>query len=152
MSNVVCVHVVCVVLRISIIPITLKYADPTLGLTVLSSATRLPNASPYNAFTLTCTATAPMGVVEPKTFTWRRTTAPGGSCDSFGVVTESGTRQIANSNVDQPESTSELTVTETTAAVWRYCCQASLLGVTGTSDVVAITVTGECLVHTEPTQ
>ena len=108
--------------------------------------------SPYNTFTLTCTATAPMGVVEPKVFTWRRTTASGGSCGSFGVVTESVTRQIANSNVDQPESTSELTVTETTDAVWRYCCQASLLGVTGASDVVAVTVTGECLAHTEPTQ
>ena len=68
------------------------------------------------------------------------------------MVTESGTRQIANSNVDQPVSTSVLTVTETTEAVWRYCCQASLLGVTGTSDVVTITVTGECLAHTEPTQ
>ena len=91
-----------------------------------------------------------MGVVELKTFTWRRTNASGGSCGSFTVVTESGTRQIANSNVDQPVSTSELTVTEITAAEWRYCCQASLLGVTDTSDVVAITVTGECLVHTEP--
>ena len=108
--------------------------------------------SPYNTFTLTCTATAPMGVVEPKTFTWRRTTASGGSCGSFAVVTESGIFQIANSNVNQPVSTSVLTVTETTAVVWRYCCQASLLGVTGASDVVAVTVTGECLVHTEPTQ
>ena len=118
----------------------------------MSSTTRLLNVSPYNTFTLTCTATAPPGVVEPKTFTWRRTTASGGSCDSFTVVTESGTRQLANSNVDQPESTSVLTVTETTAAVWRYCCQASLLGVTGTSDEISVTVTGECLVHTEPTQ
>ena len=138
----------CVVLRISITYITLIYADPTLALTVMSSATRLPNVSPYNTFTLACTATVPMGVIEPKTFTWRRTTASGGSCGSFGVVTESGTRQIANSNVNQPVSTSVLTVTETTAAVWRYCCQASLLGVTGASDVVAVTVTGECLVHT----
>ena len=105
--------------------------------------------SPYYTFTLTCTVTAPPGVVEPKTFTWRRTAASGGSCDSFTVVTESGTRQIANSNEDQPMSTSELTVTETTAAVWRYCCQASLLGVTGASDVVAITVTSECVIPTE---
>ena len=152
MSNVVCVHVVCVVLRISILRITLIYADPTLALTVLPSTTRLPNVSPYNTFTLTCTATAPMGVVEPKTFTWRRTTASGGSCGSFGMVIESGTCQIANSNVNQPVSTSVLTVTLTIAAVWRYCCQASLLGVTGTSDGVAVTVTGECLTHTEPTQ
>ena len=108
--------------------------------------------SPYNIFTLTCTATAPMGVVEPKTFTWRRRSGSGGSCDSFTEVMNGRNFQIANINLDQPESTNELTVTETTAAVWHYCCQASLLGVTGTSDVVTITVTGECLVHTEPTQ
>ena len=60
------------------------------------------------------------------------------------MVTESGTRQIADSNVDQPESTSVLTVTETTAVVWRYCCQASLLGVTGTA--------GECVFPTKLTQ
>ena len=63
-----------------------------------------------------------------------------------------GNFQIANSNVNQPESTSVLTVTETTAAVWRYCCQASLLGVIRTSGVVVVTVTGECVIPTEITQ
>ena len=122
------------------------YADPTLTLTVSSSAIRLPNVSPYNTFTLTCTATAPMGVIESKTFTWRRRSGSGGSCGSFSAITESDTLQITNSNVNQPVSTSVLTVTETTAAVWHYCCQASLLGVTGTSDEVAVTVTGECVI------
>ena len=65
------------------------------------------------------------------------------------MVTESGTRQIANSNEDQPVSTSVLTVTETTAAAWRYCCQASLLGVTGASNEVSVQVTGECVIPTE---
>ena len=126
------------------------YADPTLVLIVLSSTTRLPNVSPYNAFTLTCTATAPLGVIESKTFTWRRRSGLGGSCSSFSAITGSATLQITNSDVDQPVSTSVLTVTETTAAQWRYCCQASLLGVTGTSDEVAVTVTGECVKPVEP--
>ena len=93
-----------------------------------------------------------MGVIESKAFTWRRTSGSGGSCGSFSVIAESGIFQITNSNVDQPESTSELTVTETTAAVWRYCCQASLLGVTGTSGEVSVSVTGECVIPTKLTQ
>ena len=121
----------------------------------MSSATRLPNMSPYNTFTLTCTATAPMDVVEPKTFTWRRS-GSGGSCGSFTEVMNGGNFQIANSNLNQPVSTSELTVTETTAAVWRYCCQASLfegaVRVTGSSDEISVTVTGECVIPTELTQ
>ena len=128
------------------------YAEPTLTLAVLSSTTRLPNMSPHNTFTLTCTATAPMGVIESKTFTWRRRSGSGGSCGSFSEVIDGGALQITNSNVDQPVSTSVLAVTETTAAVWRYCCQASLLGVTGTSDEVAVTVTGKCIEHAEQIQ
>ena len=80
----------------------------------------------------------------------------GVSCGSFGVVMNGGNFQIANSDVDQPESTSELTVTETTAAMWRYCCQASLfempVRVTGSSDEISVTVTGECVIPTELTQ
>ena len=86
-----------------------------------------------------------MGVIELKTFTWRRTSGSGGPCSNFSEVTESATLQITNSNVNQSVSTSVLTVTETTAAVWRYCCQASLLGVTGASDEEDITVSGECV-------
>ena len=115
---------------------------------MLSSTTRLPNVDPYNTFTLTCTATAPMGVIESKIFTWRRRIGSGGPCDSFSVVIYSSIFQIVNSNVNQPVSTSVLTVTETTAAEWRYCCQASLLGVTGNSDEVPVTVTGECVIPT----
>ena len=86
-----------------------------------------------------------MGVIESKTFIWRRTSGLGGSCGNFPEDTESGTFQITDSDVDQPVSTSVLTVIETTAAVWRYCCLASLLSVTGFSGEVAITVTGECV-------
>ena len=66
---------------------------------------------------------------------------PGGSCANFNDIPGS-----VDSNVDQPVSSSVLTVTETTAAEWRYCCQASLFDVTGTSDVVVVTVTGECVI------
>ena len=125
--------------------INVCYAVPTLELTVDSNTTRLPNMIPYNTFTLTCTATAPTGVIESKTFTWRRTSGLGGSCANFDVITGG-----VDSSVDQPVSSSVLTVTETTAAEWRYCCQASLFDVTGTSDEVAVTVTGECVKPVEP--
>ena len=88
-------------------------------------------------------ATAPEGVVEEKTLTWRRTSGSGGSCGSFLQVTAGGIFQIMPSDLDQPVSTSVLTVTETVAAMWRYCCQATLLGASGTSNEILITVTGK---------
>ena len=92
-------------------------------------------------------ATAPEGVVEEKTLTWRRTSGSGGTCGSFSQVTAGGIFQIMPSDLDQPLSTSVLTVTETVAAMWRYCCQATLLGASDTSNERLITVTGklECI-------
>ena len=62
----------------------------------------------------------------------------------LSVITEGGIFQIVNSNMNQPVSTSELTVSVSTVIVWRYCCQASLLGVTGTAV--------ECVIPTKLTQ
>ena len=92
-------------------------------------------------------ATAPEGVVEEKTLTWRRTSGSGGTCGSFLQVTAGGIFQIMPSDLDQPLSTSVLTVTETVAAMWHYCCQATLLGVSGTSNERLFAVTGklECI-------
>ena len=92
-------------------------------------------------------ATAPEGVVEEKTLTWRRTSGSGGTCGSFLQVTAGGIFQITPSDLDQPVSTSVLTVTEEEDAMWRYCCQATLLGASGTSNERLLTVTGklECI-------
>ena len=107
----------------------------------MSSTTRLPDVTPYNTFTLTCTATAPEGVVAPKTFTWRRANPANGTCDDFSVVGGN-----VDSNLEQPVSTSALkvTVTETDIGVLRFCCQASIAGASGTSNsVLSIDVVGE---------
>ena len=115
------------------------HTDPTVTASVAltTGTTRFPNVAAHNTFSLTCTATAPGSVVEPKTFRWMRATTAGGSCSQ---VVDSGI------STDQAMSTSVLTVTETTPGNYRYCCRADLtaLGVTGTqSNLLSITVTGK---------
>ena len=114
---------------------------------VISNTTRLPNVAPYNTFFLTCTATVPQGVVSPKTFTWRRRIGP----DTGGltyITDNGGSILITSTNLDQPTSTSVLTVRETTAGDYRYRCRVDLteLGlpaVVTAMDVYPINVIGE---------
>ena len=112
-----------------------------------SNTTHLPNTAPYNTFSLTCTATVPQGVVSPKTFTWRRRI--GSSTDDLTDITDNGDSiLITSTNLDQPTSTSVLTVKETTAGDYRYRCRVDLgeLPVFSKTDVYPINVTGErCL-------
>ena len=64
----------------------------------------------------------------------------GGTCGGFAVVSSN----IVNSNLEQPVSTSVLTVTETAIGTLRFCCQASVAGVSGTpNNVLSIDVVGE---------
>ena len=112
-------------------------------MSAVSSTTRLPNVTPYNTFTLTCTATAPEGVVTPKTFTWRRADPADITCDDFSVVGGN-----VDSNLEQPVSTSALnvTVSDVDIGTLRYCCQVSIsdLGIdVSDNSVTSITVVGE---------
>ena len=114
---------------------------------VVSNTTRLPNVAPYNTFSLTCTATVPQGVVSPKTFTWRRRI--GASTSGLTAITGNSSILINSTNLDQPTSTSVLTVRETTAGDYRYRCMADLseLTVGNTMDVYPINVTGEWILQ-----
>ena len=120
------------------------FTAPTLELVLVSSTTRLPDVAPYNTFSLTCTATAPEGVVAPKVFTWRRADPADDTCDDFSVVGGN-----VDSNLEQPVSTSTLNVTVSNADIGtlRYCCQVSItdLDDMDVSDnrVTSITVVGE---------
>ena len=87
-------------------------------------------------------------MVAQKTFTWRRAHPADDTCDDFSVVDDS-----VDSNLEHPVSTSVLkvTVSETDIGVLRFCCQASVAGASGTSNIVlSIDVVGEfvlfCLV------
>ena len=94
------------------------HTDSSIQLDLTSNTTRLPNIAPYNTFSLTCTATVPQGVVSPKTFTWRRRIGP--STRGLNDTTDNGDSiLITSTNLDQPTSTSVLTVRETTAG--DYC-------------------------------
>ena len=115
----------------------------TLELSAVSSTTRLPDVAPYNTFTLTCTATAPEGVVAPKAFTWRRADPADDTCDDFTVVGGN-----VDSNVEQPVSTSALNVTVSNADIGtlHYCCQVSITDMgmaVSDNSVTSITVVGE---------
>ena len=96
---------------------------PTVALSLTSNTTRLPNVAPYNTFSLTCTATVPEGVVSPKTFTWWRRKA---LSNILAQINNNETIQINSSTLNQPVSTSVLTVTETRAAEWYYRCNVTL--------------------------
>ena len=112
-----------------------------LKLSAVSSTTRLPDVTPYNTFNLTCTATAPEGVVAPKAFKWRRADPADGTCGGFSVVGDS-----VDSNLEQQVSTSTLNVavSDVDIGTLRYCCQASIAGASGTSNsVLSIDVVGE---------
>ena len=119
---------------------------PTITVTLEPNTTRLPTEPPYNTFTITCTATAPEGVVARKTIEWKRRI--GSSTTGLTEITDSGnTIQIVTTGLNQPETTSVLTVTETTPGDYRYRCRVDIpeLGSVSqmTEDVYPIDVIGE---------
>ena len=104
---------------------------PNVALSLTANTTRLPNVPPYNTFSLTCTATAPEGVVSPKTFTWWRQNA---LSINLAQINNNETNYINSSTLNQPKSTSVLTVTETTAGEWYYHCNVTLFELTNVTN------------------
>ena len=119
---------------------------PTITVTLEPNTTRLPTEPPYNTFTITCTAIAPEGVVAGKTIEWMRRI--GSSTTGLTEITDNGdTIRIMTTGPNQPETTSVLTVTETTPGDYRYRCRVDIpeLGSVSqmTEDVYPIDVIGE---------
>ena len=123
------------------------YTVPTVELTLTPNTTRLPNVAPYNTFSLTCTATSSVQgseVAFTKSFTWSYQMG-----NRVGATTGFTTVQmgIMNRDLNLARSTSELTVSETTAGMYTYRCQANLDlsadNIFGRNDYYPITVTGE---------
>ena len=116
-------------------------------MSVTPSTTRLPNVAPYNTFSVTCTATSFVQgseVAFTSTFTWgyQRGNAVGAATGFTTVQTG-----IVNRDLALARSNSELTVSETTAGMYTYRCQANLDlstdNIFGRNDYYPITVTGE---------
>ena len=119
---------------------------PNVTLSLTPNTTRLPNVHPYNIFSLTCTATAPEGVVSPKNFTWWRQNAV--INNNIAQINHSEAIQIINRALEHPVSTSVLTVTETTAGEWYYYCSVTLKELTNVTNEAGshrIHVTGKSL-------
>ena len=124
------------------------YTVPTLTLSLTANTTRLPNVAPYNTFNLTCSATSRverMSVALPKKFQWRRRYGP----DTTGLMllSSNATIQIQDGdNLNQPTSSSMLTVTEDIPRDYWYHCQVDLDlsadNIFSFTDIYPITVTG----------
>ena len=115
-----------------------------------ANTTRLPNVTPYNTFFLNCTATSSVedvgNVALPKRFQWLR--RYGSSEMNLVLLSSNATIQIQDGgNLNQPTSSSMLTVTEDIPRDYRYRCRVDLnltndVIVTRT-DTYPITVTGK---------
>ena len=95
-------------------------------MSVSDPSARVLDVSPYNSFTLTCSASSLVNGVFlalRKSVQWMR------SIDSSSLVEISSATNgvtVTNSNLDQATSTSEITVTTTTAGQHLYMCRVSL--------------------------
>ena len=89
------------------------------------NTTRLLTVPPYNTIVITCTATAPEGVVAGKTIEWRRRIGP--SNGGLLEITDNGdTIQVVTTGLNRPVTNSVLTVKETTPGDYRYRCRVNI--------------------------
>ena len=125
------------------------YAVPGITLDLIANTTRLPNVAPYNTFSLTCTGTSSVNgrnVALPKRFQWLRWY--GFSEFSLDLLSSNATIQIQNGDdLNQPTSSSVLTVTENISQNYHYRCRVDLDlpvdVIVNRTDVYPITITGK---------
>ena len=119
-------------------------------MTLTANTTHLPNVTPYNTFSLICTATSSVegvgNVALPKRFLWLR--RYGSSELNLDILSSNNTIQIQDGdNLNQPTSSSMLTVTEDIPRDYRYRCRVDLDltadMILNRADVYPITITGK---------
>ena len=106
-------------------------SDPTLDVQITMVTDRILDISPYNSFSIDCTATSSVEgstVALSKTFTWTQTIDSGSS-----MMINNG---FMNSGLDMASSTSQLTVTTTTAGSHSYSCMVAIDLPTTVSDTI----------------
>ena len=105
----------------------LLHAAPSLVVQTSPSSIRILNVSPYNQFTVTCTASAEVNgqrVPLEMTIEWRRRSEPSSGAASFSNV-PSTDYETTGSPEDGYQS--NLTTTETdTVNTISYCCRAKV--------------------------
>ena len=124
--------------------ISLSCTAPTITVSLEPNTTRLPTVPPYNTFTITCTATVPKGVVAGKTIEWKRRIGTSGGLTQ--ITNSNNGIQIETTGLNQPETISVLTVTETAPGDYSYRCRVDIseLGIDNVDgDVYPINVIGE---------
>ena len=130
--------------------VILLCAVPAITLALTANTTRLPNVAPYNTFSLNCTATSSVKgvwiVALPKRFLWLR--RYGLSEFFLDILSSNATIQIQNGdNLNQPTSSSMVTVTEDIPQDYWYRCRVDLDlpvdMILNRTDIYPITVTGK---------
>ena len=124
------------------------YVDPTLSVNLPAIVTRVLDISPYNTFTLTCTATSSFSGIDRailKSFTWT-SRIDSGANEMISSSTNGVT--ITDSDLDQATSTSTLQMTTTTAGEHMYTCSSSLVVSPAMDDITGsaqqtVTVVGQ---------
>ena len=135
----------------------LLFSAPTITVAFIANTTHLPNVAPYNTFSLTCTATTSVegvgNVALPKRFLWLR--RYGSSEMNLDILSSNATIQIQDGdNLNQPTSSSMLTVTEDIPQDYRYRCRVDLDltndMILNRTDIYPINIAGKLLpcIHT----
>ena len=123
---------------------------PTITVALTANTTRLPNVTPYNTFSLTCTGTSRVegvgSVALPKRFLWLR--RYGSSELNLVLLSSNASIQIQDGDsLNQPTSSSMLTVTEDISQDYRYRCRVDLDltsdMILNRTDIYPIIVTGK---------
>ena len=110
-----------------------------LGLIVQVQPTEVTvlDASPYNRFSLVCTASVPANVTSIKQFVWRT----GGTSLTSGAGTT-----ISSINLNSPVSTSTLSTNASSPGIFSYSCDVTV-STAQSSAIATVTVNGMSCVH-----
>ena len=121
---------------------------PNVITSLTANTTRLPNVTPYNTFSLTCTATTSVegvgNVALPKKFLWMR--RYGSSELNLNLLSSNATIQIQGGD-SLNQHTSMMTVNEDIPRDYRYRCRVDLNltadMILNSTDIYPIIITGK---------
>ena len=93
---------------------------PTIGVDVTPTSATLLDVFPYNVFTITCNVTQPEAVTVEKTIMWSWI-LPSGMMQNIDLNSN-----ITNVRLENSTSTSELSVSTSSAGQWQFICTSNL--------------------------
>ena len=99
------------------------FLGPTLIVDINPTTLTVLDIPPYNVILIDCNVSQPISVTTPKTISWIQT-SPYEVVQS--LVHDGGNTNITSVGIDNPASSSRLSVYTIAAGRWRYTCSSSL--------------------------